>query len=166
MKQDRSSIPHDNWVQPISQFTATRQNLPHLQAPGSWYWIESNTWNGLVLSEEQRDLIFETIRHHAGKKYDLVAVVVMPTHIHLIIHPLEKNTKGYYALAEIMHSIKSYPANRFGIRMWQDESYDHILRNEKDYLEKLRYLIMNPVVAGLVERPEDYKWLIYPGIQR
>jgi hypothetical protein len=40
----------------------------------------------------------------------------------------------------------------------------HIIRNEKDYYEKLRYLIMNPVEAGLVSRAEDYRWLYYKGM--
>jgi REP element-mobilizing transposase RayT len=209
----------NNWTQPISEFTRTRQNLPHLQAPGGWYWTESNTWNGLVLTEDQRDLVFDTILHHAGKKYDLEAAVVMPTHIHMIFHPLPKAGGGYYSLSEIFHSIKSYTAKqiikqlkesaservvsaahgrsplgdgnaialsanpgvdsaeggrhhayyvrkRFAdqVHIWQDENYDHIIRNEKDYLKKLWYLIMNPVEARLVDRPEDYRWLYYRGM--
>ena len=208
MEPHNRRVPHDQWVQPISEFSATRQNLPHLQLPGSWYWTESNTWNGLVLDEAQRDLVFSTVHHHAGKKYDLEAVVVMPTHIHMIIHPLVKNEKGYYSLPEIFHSIKSYTAKQIvkqlrerervvvadlgnhsnalcagvgahhagwsahhtgtghasPIHVWQDENYDHIIRNEKDYYEKLYYLIMNPVEARLVERPEEYRWLYYKGM--
>ena len=161
----RRKNPGD-WVKPVSEFTFTRQNLPHMQSPGSWYWTEANTWDGLLLTDEQCDLIFETILLHDGKKYDLEAAVVMPTHVHLILKPLLKNERGYYSLAEIHHSIKSYTANYFKIRMWQDENYDHIIRNEKDYLEKLRYLVTNPVEAGLVARAEDYRWLYYKGMPR
>jgi len=203
-------MPQNNWTHPITEFTRTRQNLPHLQSPGGWYWTESNTWKGLVLTEDQRDLIWSTILYHAGKKYDLEAAVLMPTHLHMIVHPLPKNESGFYSLEEIFHSIKSYTAKqivkamnervvsadpgrssvregsdiptslsaevgrhhagyirkRFAeqIHIWQDENYDHIIRNEKDYFEKLYYLIMNPLEAGLVERPEDYKWLFYKGM--
>ena len=51
-----------------------------------------------------------------------------------------------------------------GVRIWQDENYDHIIRNERDYNEKLNYLVMNPVEAGLVGRPEDYRWLFCPSL--
>jgi putative transposase len=45
------------------------------------------------------------------------------------------------------------------IKIFQDENYDHIIRNEKDYREKLWYIIMNPVEAGLCARAEDYPYL-------
>ncbi len=51
-----------------------------------------------------------------------------------------------------------------GVRIYQDENYDHIIRNERDYNEKLNYLVMNPVQAGLVGRPKDYRWLYCPSI--
>jgi len=162
--REKPRIPPNQWVQPIAEFTATRQNLPHLQLRGSWYASESNTWNGLVLTEEQRDKVFHAIHYRAGTKYDLEAAVVMPTHVHLIIHPLPKSEKGYYSLPEIFHSIKSYTANYYKMQLWQDENYDHIIRNEKDFFEKLYYLINNPVEAGLVARPEDYRWLFYKGM--
>jgi hypothetical protein len=42
--------------------------------------------------------------------------------------------------------------------LWQDESWDRILRNQDEMEEKLRYMLNNPVEAGLVEDP----WL-WPG---
>jgi REP element-mobilizing transposase RayT len=73
----------------------------------------------------------------------------------------------YHSLAQITHSIKSYSANRIQRLLnrkgsiWQDESYDRILRDEKEYLEKMNYIMNNPLKAGLVEKPEDYRWLFF-----
>jgi REP element-mobilizing transposase RayT len=50
-----------------------------------------------------------------------------------------------------------------GVAIWQDETYDHIMRNDEDYSEKFYYTIYNPVEAGLVEKPDDYRWLWYQG---
>jgi hypothetical protein len=50
-----------------------------------------------------------------------------------------------------MHSIKSFTAheinkalNRSG-KVWQEESYDRVIRNEEDFLEKMSYLANNPI---------------------
>ena len=43
--------------------------------------------------------------------------------------------------------------------LWQRESFDHILRRDEDLIEKAEYIANNPVRAGLVARPEEYRWL-------
>ncbi len=151
--------PHNSWILPIEEFHKHRRYLPHWQAPGGWYFTDSNTRDRRVLSAEERDIVFSAIRFLDRRKYDLLAAVVMPDHFHLILHPLEKSPGVFYSLSEIFHSIKSFTSNKIGVRVWQDENYDHIIRNEQDYYEKLVYLLENPVAAGLVERPEEYPFL-------
>ncbi|MBZ0203591.1 MAG: hypothetical protein K8I03_11305 [Ignavibacteria bacterium] len=40
--------------------------------------------------------------------------------------------------------------------MWQDESFDRIIRDDKELNEKLNYMFNNPVKAGITENPWDY----------
>ena len=47
--------------------------------------------------------------------------------------------------------------------VWQDESWDRIIRDEEEMIEKLSYMMHNPVKAGLVRRPEDYEFLLMEG---
>ena len=49
-------------------------------------------------------------------------------------------------------------------KIFQDENYDHIIRHEKDYREKLWYLILNPVEAGLIAKAKNYPYLYCPAI--
>jgi hypothetical protein len=44
-------------------------------------------------------------------------------------------------------------------RIWQDENFDRIIRDSEEYAQKMNYIIYNPVKAGFVAKPEDYKWL-------
>jgi hypothetical protein len=46
-----------------------------------------------------------------------------------------------------------------GGSLWQDESFDHLLRSDESLRQKAEYICQNPVRAGLVEREEDYPWL-------
>ena len=43
--------------------------------------------------------------------------------------------------------------------VWQEESFDHVLRSQESLEQKLEYIQQNPVRRGLVEKPEDYRWL-------
>ena len=43
--------------------------------------------------------------------------------------------------------------------IWEEESFDHVLRSDESLKEKCEYLRQNPVRRGLVQRPEDYRWL-------
>jgi hypothetical protein len=69
------------------------------------------------------------------------------------------------ALNRITHSLKNFTAvkanqilQRTGRPFWQDESFDHWVRNRID-LEKIQsYIENNPVKAGLVKRSEDWPW--------
>jgi putative transposase len=90
--------------------------------------------------------------------YKLHAWVVMPNHVHAFFNP-----QGEFS--EIMQWIKWTTARRCntalrrtGQPFWQDESYDHWVRNTKEFGRVMDYIEYNPVSAGLVDRPEDWKW--------
>jgi putative DNA methylase len=70
----------------------------------------------------------------------------------------------YWPLAKIMHGIKSYTANQANRILgrtgtfWQDESYDHWVRDTDEYRRILHYIDQNPVKAGLCSAPADWPW--------
>ena len=45
--------------------------------------------------------------------------------------------------------------------LWQPRFFDRALRTAKEYNEKVEYIHLNPVRAGLVSRPEDWRWSSY-----
>ena len=89
----------------------------------------------------------------------------MPDHVHLILSPLLDTTENVFGLAEIMNGIKG--ASAHGINkalarkghVWQDESFDHVLRSDESLRERVEYICQNPVRKRLVERVDDYPWL-------
>jgi menaquinone-specific isochorismate synthase len=98
----------------------------------------------------------EVLSHFDGSRYELFAWCVMPNHVHAVVRPL-----GGHALSEILHSWKSY-SNRVVNRVlgksgaiWQREYYDHLVRDEEDFLRCVRYVIANPRKAGL----RDWPWV-------
>jgi REP element-mobilizing transposase RayT len=91
--------------------------------------------------------------------------MVMPDHVHLILTPMtDRTNRRIYPLHEILGRIKGYSARlineRRGIRrsLWQEESFDHVLRSAESLDAKIAYVLANPVRAGLSNIPEEYPW--------
>ena len=81
--------------------------------------------------------------------------VIMKNHLHLIV---TIKTENRINLSRIIQSFKSLIAKevreKVGIydKIWQRGFYDHIIRNEKDYIEKMKYIINNPLKFELGRR--------------
>ena len=58
-----------------------------------------------------------------------------------------------------MSAVNERPAG--GGELWQPKFLDRALRTVKEYNEEVEYLHRNPVRAGLVSRPEDWRWSSY-----
>ena len=113
-----------------------------------------------------REITLQCCTRGNGTQYDLHAAVVMPDHVHLILVPLvclEKHS--VMPLPEIMKNIKGRAAHeinrRFGRHgpVWQEESFDRVLRRSEKLDEKIAYVLGNPVRRGLVEDWRDYPWI-------
>ena len=127
-------------------------------------FITYATWHRWRLPQVAKWLTLESCVRADGRKYKLYAVVVMPDHVHLICLPLA-DENGSISIPEITRTIKSESAHRINRalgrtgRVWQDESFDHVLRGDESLRKKTLYILENPVRAGLVMRVEDYPWL-------
>jgi putative transposase len=141
-----------------------RRRLPHFQSDAPLF-VTFCAGGPLVLSEEARDLVLEHILREHGKRIDLLALVVMPDHVHLLLTALRDENGWPVQLFEIMQCLKSCTAHRINKPLhrsgpvWEEESFDHVLRSDESLKEKCEYIRQNPVRAGLVQEPEDYRWL-------
>jgi len=98
--------------------------------------------------------------------FDLKVAVVMPDHVHMIFTPLiDYDAMEVYSLAKIMDAIKGASAHRVNKvlyregRVWQTESFDHVLRSSENLDAKVAYVLDNPVRRRLVNSPTEYPWL-------
>jgi len=96
--------------------------------------------------------------HHERGMVSSLAFVVMPDHVHWLAELQSEN-----GLEKLMRSFKAYTSlmiNRVhgtsGQPVWQAGYHDHALRREEDLRDGARYIVANPLRAGLVERLEDY----------
>ncbi len=115
------------------------------------------TW---LQRDEIAHLVLCSIRYAEDRLqfYTLHAWAIMSNHVHLLVMP-------HVLPARFLQSVKGYAAReanrllqRTGEPFWQSESYDRWIRDGQE-LERVRqYIESNPVRAGLVASPEQYRW--------
>jgi REP element-mobilizing transposase RayT len=143
-----------------------RRRLPHLQCDDKPHFVTFCTHDRWMLPEQIRDIVLGCCLHDNGEKFDLCVAVVMPDHVHMIFTPwVNEDAMEVYSLGEIMDAVKgasSHKVNKALCRrgkVWQTESFDHVLRCSENVDAKTEYVLENPVRAGLVRRWEQYPWL-------
>jgi REP element-mobilizing transposase RayT len=121
---------------------------------------EARTGPFYLRQREIAEMVVEAIRYNAQvlKHYELHAFVVMPNHVHLLVTasvPLPKLTQSLKGItAKRGNAMLGLTGNAF----WQDESYDHVARNEQEFEGIRHYIEENPVRAGLARQASDYAW--------
>lgn len=110
-----------------------------------------------------RSIVASALHHNDGVHYNLIAYVVMPNHVHLLLH-LPVNSE----LPRILQSIKGYTAaqinrlmNRKG-KLWMRESFDRIVRSYSHLTQCLNYIKHNPSTLPA----SDYTLYLHPKYQQ
>jgi putative transposase len=156
----RLEIPNDIARYKLEISNAQKRHFGNLDKyfdtyTGGFHWLKQ---------PEIAQILADTFHFWNHKGYELLAYTIMSNHFHLLF-----DTQGFNVHpTTIMTSIKRFSAknantilNRTGITFWQEESYDRRVRNERELLRIINYILQNPVKANLAERWQDYPftWL-------
>jgi putative transposase len=88
--------------------------------------------------------------------YELLAWVVMANHVHVLLRPQIELSKALMNVKSGSARAANVVLGRTGEVFWQDESFDHWVRNDRERRSIIRHIEGNPVNAGLVDEAE--KW--------
>ena len=124
------------------------------------YFITTNTNHRLKLFNDFNTarIVVDSMRQlHECKHVQSLSCVVMPDHLHWLIQLSEE-----CSLAEIIKRLKAQSAHSINRHLnssgsvWQRSYYDRGLRKEEDIKDVSRYIVANPLRAGLVKEIGDY----------
>ena len=105
--------------------------------------------------------IAELERVAAATSFDVLAYVIMPDHIHVLLNGMTDASD----LVRFVQRFKQATAYEFkqraGDGLWQHSFFDHVVRGDEDVLPIARYIIDNPVEAGLMDAGR--RWLFSRG---
>lgn len=143
-----------------------RRNLPHLQRDCKPHFLTFCTYGRWVLPDWARTIVMDTCMRANSWTINLRAVVVLPDHVHIIFTPLVDSERSeVFSLARITKAIKGTSAHLINRqlgrpgRVWQEESFDRVLRVSEKFDERIAYILDNPVRKGLVVSSGQYRWL-------
>jgi putative transposase len=139
------------------------------------------SWANVFIEDRYCDILIRNIKHYQERyRFTVLGYVIMPSHFHWIV---EVNPKCG-TISDIMRDIKKYSAwdlmealaqdgkrdlshlfaraaqafPRHHRKFWMSRFDDEVVRNQQMFWARLKYIHNNPVEAGIVERPEDYKY--------
>jgi putative transposase len=133
------------------------KGLVRYQETGDLHFVTFSCYRRLAfLGTPSARELFERSLETIRRRYRLFVTgyVVMPEHVHLLVsEPL----KG--SLSRALQALKLSVAVQTRERpFWQRRYYDFNVYTESKRIEKLRYMHRNPVVRGLVAKPEEWAW--------
>jgi REP element-mobilizing transposase RayT len=141
---------------------------------GSAYFLTFHLRSGGIanprpLCPQERAVVKRAILFWHGKKWAVNMLTVMPDHVHILARPLEISSETWPSLGEILKSVKRASAREINRRrgergaLWQADTFDHIIRSDKEFDQKASYILGNAVKAGLVEDGWTYDGLWLEG---
>ena len=93
------------------------------------------------------------------QQIEVLAYCVIPDHVHLVL-------EGVAETANLRDTVQRWKQRtgydwrvRHGARLWQPGYHDRVLRSRDDTRAVVRYVLQNPVRAGLVRTPHEYPWI-------
>jgi REP element-mobilizing transposase RayT len=116
----------------------------------------------VTLNAQERQIVKVGIPSWHETRWFVHGLTVMPDHAHVLATPLDESLRRHYSLSGILKSVKgrsSREVNRLRGRrgtLWQEESPDRIVRDEREFHAKFEYILSNAVKEGLVADGYEY----------
>jgi putative transposase len=149
-------------------------NYRRIYLDGYSYYLTLVTQGRKPLLVDNIELLRDAFKRSKQKYiYRIDAIVILPDHLHMILTP--KNPMDY---SKIIHHVKrsfvygldkqtklqaknkishaKYKRGHSGI--WQERFYEHTIRDEKDWLEKMEYIKHNPIKHKLVDNIDEWEY--------
>ncbi len=95
-----------------------------------------------------------------GREYELITYTIMPNHFHIVFN-LMNNNSGISKITKQIKGRSSYlinkKLNRQG-KLWQDESYDRWVRDDRELYFIIKYILENPIKAGFIKTWNEWQF--------
>jgi leucyl-tRNA synthetase len=115
-------------------------------------WLDAGEGSCILKDSSLRRIVDDALHHFDGERYALIASAVMPNHVHVVVRLFTGEN-----LSDVLHSWKSFTAKQINRAtgntgtVWQDESFDRIVRSSAHLETLISYVEENPLKAKLGE---------------
>jgi putative transposase len=139
--------------------------LPRLTVPGYPHHIiqRGNNRQAIFAGTPDYELLLSLIDEHARKQHVAIhAYVLMSNHFHLLATPETED-----GIPQMMQAVGRRYVRNYNLRhartgtLWEGRYKSTLIQAERYLLACMVYLDLNPVRAGMVADPADYRWSSY-----
>lgn len=134
------------------------ERTPHSRTlSGQTFFVTTSTLarNPVFASDSAAEIVLNTLQFfRQGREIELFGYVIMPDHVHFALKVVEPLT-----LPNLMRRFKSFVARAVGQgEIWEKSYWSQAIPAEAVLVQKLRYMLRNPVEKGLCQEAEHYRW--------
>ena len=144
-------------------FTGRPPHLPAFDYRGCYRYFLTFCTHGrrpLFMDAPRVDFVrLQILRTCESERFALFAYCFMPDHVHLLVEGQNADADCRRFIVRAKQLSGFYFAKNFGSRLWQRYGFERVLRREEQTLVVARYILDNPVRAGLVDHVEEYPFL-------
>ena len=162
--RSRGYLPHFDAAHVIQHivFSLADAMPPAFRAPSAMHADRAlDRGHGSCLLREPRcaAMVEDALLRADAERYRLLAWCVMPNHVHVVAEQLEGCPLG-----DVVQAWKSTAAHEINHalgrkgRLWRREYFDRFMRDDDHLSTTIAYVENNPVAAGLVAAPADWRW--------
>jgi putative transposase len=122
-------------------------------------WLDEGHGASYFAEPRFAEVLLEAILFFQDRRYFVSCFTIMPNHCHLVIRPFPSHT-----VETILQVCKGYTASRVNRllerkgTLWQEESYDRIVRDEEHLRKVVQYIGRNPKSAGISQK-QWIRWI-------
>ena len=124
----------------------------------------------LTICTEQRVSVFVTreavdivlvqlLQSSQDKRMAVIAYCFMPDHLHLLVEGTDPESRFLEFVRIFKQRSAFHWKKAYGLELWQRGYFERVLRNHESTVDVARYVLANPLRAGMVESVEDYPFL-------
>ena len=106
-----------------------------------------------------RDVWLQFVETANANDFDVIAYCFMPDHLHVLVEGTNDATDLRIFVSTAKQRAAYAARSWIRGRLWQPGCYERILREDEDVFDVVRYILQNPVRAGLVRSPGEYPFL-------
>ncbi len=101
-----------------------------------------------------QEVIADLLSAGDSTSFELLAFVVMPDHVHVLAQGMRDDASAIAFMQRFKQPSGFTYKRRYGSALWQQSFYDRIVRKNEDVAAIGRYILENPVRAGIVSAEE------------
>jgi REP element-mobilizing transposase RayT len=114
----------------------------------------------IFTNDEVVSLVLAQIsRAAAENQFGVITYCFMPDHLHLLVEATADSSDCNQFIARLKQYSGYYYSAAYHEKLWQRYGFEHVLRDDEITMVVAKYILENPIRAGLVKRVQDYPFV-------